>query len=344
MRPDHADLSPVGQREGILAVHPPPHSSPWLREAVMKPSPSRDDMQRIRTLAGLPDEIRQSRFAAVTRLTVLKSLCREPERAHRFVAYLARRTFEAMKEPKGRSAEPTTTESSHRQMMAQALEGMDAWLRSPGEKTRRTLSALHDRMRDEQNEHRDIPFGSVRLITDANLLLFEYALSCVLAHERDVGTWAYQTARQYAERYTPSEGTGLISSSIPFVRDIVDFWTAEYDLSPESLAPIQKAEKTEALPADATKSSRDHRKVTFTARQGQFLAFIHLYRKLHHRGPAESDLRAYFGVTAPAVHGMVVKLEELGLITREPGVARSMRVAVPADRLPELEATDGPPW
>jgi hypothetical protein len=41
---------------------------------------------------------------------------------------------------------------------------------------------------------------------------------------------------------------------------------------------------------------------------------------------------------------MVVKLEELGLITREPGVARSMRVAVPADRLPELENTDGPPW
>ena len=40
----------------------------------------------------------------------------------------------------------------------------------------------------------------------------------------------------------------------------------------------------------------------------------------------------------------VVKLEELGLITREPGVARSMQVAVPAEKLPELEGTDGPPW
>ncbi|MBN9121402.1 MAG: MarR family transcriptional regulator [Planctomycetes bacterium] len=71
---------------------------------------------------------------------------------------------------------------------------------------------------------------------------------------------------------------------------------------------------------------------------------MHLYRKLHRRGPAESDLRAFFRVTAPAVHGMVVKLEELGLITREPGVARSIRVAIPAEQLPELEATDGPPW
>jgi hypothetical protein len=313
----------------------------------MKPSPSRDDLQRIRKLAGLPDEIRQSRFVAITRLTVLKSLCREPETAHRFVAHLARRTSDAMEQPKARSAEPIATESSHRQMMVQALEGMDAWLRSPDEKTRRTLSALHGRMRDEQNEHRNIPFGAVRLITDANLLIFEYALSCVLAQRQEVGTWAYQTARQYAERYTPNEGTGLISSSIPFVRDIIDFWTAEYDLSPDSLAPKQKAAKTEdttASPADPVEPSRDRRKATFTARQGQFLAFIHLYRKLHRRGPAESDLRTFFRVTAPAVHGMVVKLEELGLITKEPGVARSMRVAIPAERLPELEATDGPPW
>lgn len=311
----------------------------------MKPLPSRDDVQRIRKLAGLPDEIRQSRFVAVTRLTVLKSLCREPDVAHRFVAYLARRTSEVLEQQN--SSQPTATASSHREMMVQALEGMDAWLRSPGEKIRRTLAELHGRMRAEQNEHRNIPYGSVRLITDAELLLFEYALSCVLAHRQEVGTWAYQTARQYAERYTPSEGTGLISSSIPFVRDIIDFWTAEYDLSPESLAPKLKAARagtTEPPPAGPAESSRAHRKVTFTARQGQFLAFIHLYRKLHRRGPAESDLRAFFRVTAPAVHGMVVKLEELGLITREPGVARSMRVTVPADQLPELEATDGPPW
>ena len=313
----------------------------------MKLSPSRDDVMRVRKLAGLPDEIRQSRFVSITRLTVLKSLCREPDLAHRFVTHLARRTFDVMEQPKGRCAEPTATESIHRQMMVETLEEMDAWLRSPGEKIRRTLSELHGRMRDEQNEHRNIPFGAVRLITDANLLLFEYALSCILGRPQEVGTWAYQTARQYAERYTPSEGTGLISSSIPFVRDIVDFWTAEYDLSPDLLAPEQKAVKTGAAgapPAGPVEASRDRRKVTFTARQGQFLAFIHLYRKLHRRGPAESDLRAFFRVTPPAVHSMVVKLEELGLITREPGVARSVRVAIPTDQLPELEATDGPPW
>ena len=84
--------------------------------------------------------------------------------------------------------------------------------------------------------------------------------------------------------------------------------------------------------------------MSFTPRQGQFLAFIHLYRKLHRRGPAEADLVTFFRVTPPAAHGMVVKLEELGLITREAGVARSMRVAIPAESLPELDDVAGPPW
>jgi len=82
----------------------------------------------------------------------------------------------------------------------------------------------------------------------------------------------------------------------------------------------------------------------FTPRQGQFLAFIHLYRKLHRRGPAETDLIKFFRVTPPAVHDMIVRLETLGMISREPGVARSVRVTIPTEGLPELEDVDGPAW
>ncbi len=315
----------------------------------MTPPPPRDVLLRIRKLAGLPVEIRESRWAvSITRLTVLKSLCQQPDLANRFVAHLARKTFEHLSEEKGRSAHPATpTELSHRQMMAEALEGMAAWQRSQSEKLRRTLSDLLGRMRAEQNEYRNIPFGALRLITDSKLLMFEYALECHLAPEREVGTWAYQTARHYAERYEGSQGTGLISASIPLVRDIVDFCMAEYALTPESLTPAPKATKAPASSSpptvpDTKKKSRTT--VKFTPRQGQFLAFIHLYRKLHRRGPAETDLTAFFRVTPPSVHAMVLKLVELGLVTREPGVARSVQVAVPVDRLPDLGEVAGPPW
>ncbi len=33
----------------------------------------------------------------------------------------------------------------------------------------------------------------------------------------------------------------------------------------------------------------------FTVKQGQFLAFIRLYTKLHGRPPAEADIQAHFG-------------------------------------------------
>ena len=77
-------------------------------------------------------------------------------------------------------------------------------------------------------------------------------------------------------------------------------------------------------------------KPAFTARQGQFLAYIHLYRKLHGEGPSEVDMVRFFRVSPPSVHGMIVRLEELGLVVREPGLPRSVRVAIPADEIPNL--------
>lgn len=268
--------------------------------------------------------------------------------AHRFVAHLARKTVEPLREETSRSTHAATpTEASHRRMMADALEGMAAWRRSPTEKWRRTRSEWLGRMRAEQDEHRTVPFGAVRLVTDAKLLLVEYALECHLAPDREVGPWAYQTARHYTERYDSSQGTGLIPASLPFVQDVVDFWLAEHALTPDALAPTPKAAKAPAAgtpPTGSDARTKSGDKATFTPRQGQFLAFIRLYRTLHRRGPAETDLRASFRVTPPAVHAMVVRLEEFGLVTREPGVPRSLRVAVPAERLPDLEAVAGPPW
>lgn len=78
------------------------------------------------------------------------------------------------------------------------------------------------------------------------------------------------------------------------------------------------------------------RQATYTARQGQYLAFIHAYSKLHGQPPAEVDMQRYFNVSAPAVHQMVVTLEKRGLIQRVPGQARTIRVLLPPDALPEL--------
>ena len=75
---------------------------------------------------------------------------------------------------------------------------------------------------------------------------------------------------------------------------------------------------------------------SYTAKQGQYLAFIYYYTKIHGRSPSEADMQGYFRVSPPAVHQMVLSLEKLGFIERTPGQGRSVRVLLPRERLPDL--------
>jgi hypothetical protein len=74
----------------------------------------------------------------------------------------------------------------------------------------------------------------------------------------------------------------------------------------------------------------------FTKTQGQYLAFIYNYTKMHRLAPAESDLQRYFQVSAPSVHEMIKTLERNALIERTPGRARSIRLLVQPEHLPQL--------
>jgi Mn-dependent DtxR family transcriptional regulator len=74
----------------------------------------------------------------------------------------------------------------------------------------------------------------------------------------------------------------------------------------------------------------------FIPLQGQYLAFIYAYSRIFKQPPAEADMRRHFQVTAPSVHQMVLTLEKAGLISREPGAARSIQVLIPPEALPIL--------
>jgi Mn-dependent DtxR family transcriptional regulator len=75
----------------------------------------------------------------------------------------------------------------------------------------------------------------------------------------------------------------------------------------------------------------------YTEKQGQYLAFIYYYAKIHGRSPSEADMQVYFRVTPPTVHQMVMSLEKNGLIARAAGQARSIRLLLARHELPDLE-------
>jgi hypothetical protein len=61
----------------------------------------------------------------------------------------------------------------------------------------------------------------------------------------------------------------------------------------------------------------------------------HFEIKIDHIPSVRRSLRT-LGVTAPSAHQMLKTLEQFGLIDKQPGVARSIRLFVPPQRLPIL--------
>ena len=75
----------------------------------------------------------------------------------------------------------------------------------------------------------------------------------------------------------------------------------------------------------------------FTAKQGQYLAFIHTYTLLHREPPAEADFQRFFQVTPPAVHDMIIALERRGPDQPGPATTPDDRLLLSADELPALQ-------
>jgi DNA-binding MarR family transcriptional regulator len=75
----------------------------------------------------------------------------------------------------------------------------------------------------------------------------------------------------------------------------------------------------------------------FSARQGQYLAFIHAYTNVNGRPPAQADIARFFRVTPPTVHQMILTLEKAGFLSRQPASPRAIVVLVDPAKLPALE-------
>jgi hypothetical protein len=73
----------------------------------------------------------------------------------------------------------------------------------------------------------------------------------------------------------------------------------------------------------------------FTPKQGQYLAFIHLYTRLHRRPPAEADMQQYFRVSPPSVHQMVLTLQREGVHQKTTAQPRSIELLVDPKHPPE---------
>ena len=92
-----------------------------------------------------------------------------------------------------------------------------------------------------------------------------------------------------------------------------------------------------SFPDKPTRKIAKKTKQKYTPKQGQYLSFIYYFTKLNRVPPAEVDFQRYFKTSPPAVHNMILKLEEKGFIQRKPKIPRSIKLLLLRAELPELE-------
>jgi repressor LexA len=98
----------------------------------------------------------------------------------------------------------------------------------------------------------------------------------------------------------------------------------------------QNDTRKHSIDATAASAPQANTQGAYTAKQGQYLAFIYYYTKIHRRSPAEADIQGFFQVSPPVVHQMIMNLEKLGYIEKTPGQGRSIKLLLAREQLPDL--------
>jgi len=155
-------------------------------------------------------------------------LCEDPEVAAHFAAHLTRHTN------KRSNSGHLSKDELHNELITKSVERLGRYIERPSDPERKALrEALHE-LESVNNAYESIPFGMVRIIQDKDVFIVEDAVQCVLS-PYSAPSQAYHLARDYAERYDPRYGTGLIPESAPLVMDLVDFWCECYSINRDDL-------------------------------------------------------------------------------------------------------------
>ena len=201
----------------------PKPKAPKTRQPKQPPRSTAKVIPKIRQLATMARELHEGASFNITRLTTLKSLCEDATAAARFALHLAQLTYRKMRDRACPAhLDPEKWEYSL-QVVDESLRQLQRYLEHPTEENADLVRAWLSDVRILYDCYAHLVWGPARSIDSTEVLLIAYALSYLLQPTVSAD-WGYRLARQYAERYDPRYGAGLIPESAPLVEDIADFW------------------------------------------------------------------------------------------------------------------------
>ncbi len=129
-------------------------------------------IKQVSKLDAIVETIRGKESVQVTRLTVVKKMCENPEAATAFAMFLAQQAQERLREKRGKER--------YVQLADRAVREMKSYLDHPTEDCKMQLRSLLLEIQAEQNEYVSIQWSAVRSIKSWDLLIVENALRTIL--------------------------------------------------------------------------------------------------------------------------------------------------------------------
>jgi hypothetical protein len=172
--------------------------------------PSSTLPKQIHKLEEIVEAIRGNENVQVTRLTVVKKLCEDPDAAGAFALFLAQKA-------QGRLGEKQSKER-YVQLSNRVVREVNFYLDHPTEDCKKQLRSLLLEIQAEQNEYVSIQWSAVRNIKSWDLLIVENALRSILNRD-EAPRWLYQAARDFV-----GGSIEFDKKSLPQIEDIAQFW------------------------------------------------------------------------------------------------------------------------
>jgi len=214
---------------------------------------------RIRKLIEIAQKLREGTSFPITRLTRIKALCEDPQAAAQFAIYMARLTWDEMKDAEcSINLEPEEW-AEHKKLVSEALFQMERYMESSTSENASALRELLPKL-DQVQDEQGGPYGVVRIIRNRYVLLMENSLYCVLRPYTS-SHYGYHLARDYAKRYDPKYWDDLTPKSAPLIEDIANFWCGyHYGQTLEQWK--EKGHKTEQrkIPKSRKKTTKTQKK------------------------------------------------------------------------------------
>lgn len=133
-------------------------------------------LSKIRKLAQIATELSEGANFSITRLTILKSLCKDPEVAAHFAVYLASHTSQRVNKMSSPPHLSSGEWKMHNELVERAVERLGNYVERPSDPKREALRELLRELERVNHEYKPIPYGTARKIRNRYVLIVEDAV------------------------------------------------------------------------------------------------------------------------------------------------------------------------